>query len=158
MGTLHRALGRVNDDHLVLDVAPGQRLLAWQAEGAGAQQGILDDVDGAADGGLAEAIRLGDVGVGAVLAPVHERQQQSVLQAQFGDTPARRQVLLQRFAHVQEGRGAHPSQALERAFGLIFEVSEEHTDSIQPLCKRSSGKEVLKQSQIDICRASYLII
>ena len=45
---------------------------AWQRECTGAQQGILDRMNGAADGGLAQAVGVSNVGVSAVLTPVHQ--------------------------------------------------------------------------------------
>ena len=45
---------------------------AWQRECTGAQQGILDRMNGAADGGLAQAVSVSKVGVSAVLTPVHQ--------------------------------------------------------------------------------------
>lgn len=110
--------GGVQDHDLELDVAPRQGLLAEQAKATRAHQRRFDGVDGAADGRLVDAIRLGDVGLGAVFAPIYQRQQVPVLAAEFGSAPARRHVLLQSVAHVQEGRQARRSVALGPPVGL----------------------------------------
>jgi len=94
LGTFHRAFGGVHDNDLKDDVAFGERLLAGQSELAAAHQGILDRADGAADGGLAQAIGLSDVSIGAVLAPVHQRHQEPVFAAQLGRTAKGRQMFL----------------------------------------------------------------
>lgn len=81
MGTLDGALGGIHHDHLKDNVALDQCLFARQSELAGAQQGVFNGMDSAADGGLAETISLTDMGLSTVLAPVHHRDQKPVLQA-----------------------------------------------------------------------------
>lgn len=62
----------------------GQHLLTRQGERTRAQQGALDGTDRAADGGLAEAVGLPDVRLGAVLSPVHQGYQEPVLRTVLG--------------------------------------------------------------------------
>ena len=51
-------------------------------------ENILELFDLAADGGYADAISSGDVGLGAILAPIHQRHQQSIFQT-LGWRPAK---------------------------------------------------------------------
>jgi len=82
------------------------------------RQRIFDGPDRARDGGFAEAVGLGDVELGAILAPVHQghlhqSHQKPVFAAQLGRAAKEGQVLLQGIAHRNEGRRDHPGQALE---------------------------------------------
>ena len=92
----------------------------------------------AANGRLAEAISLGDVNISAILAPVHQRQQQTVFQRVLGLAPAPRKMRTERLAHLVESRGPHTRQALEDTLGLSFQVGVEHANSILELRKRST--------------------
>ena len=92
----------------------------------------------AANGRLAEAISLGDVNISAILAPVHQRQQQTVFQRVLGLAPAPRKMRTERLAHLVESRGPHTRQALEDTLGLSFQVGVEHANSILELRKRSN--------------------
>jgi len=96
-------------------------------------------MNSAADSGLAEAIGLTDVNKGAVLAPVHQCQQQAVLQAVLGLASAHGKMRFEGLAHLVEGRGAHTRQALEDGVRLGSQVGVEHADSIHELRKRSSA-------------------
>lgn len=62
MGTFHRALRGVYHDDLKDNVALGQSLFAGQSKLARMQQGLFNGLNGAADGRLAQAIGLADVG------------------------------------------------------------------------------------------------
>ena len=92
----------------------------------------------AANGRLAEAISLGDVNISAILAPVHQRQQQAVFQRVLGLAPAPRKMRTERLAHLVESRGPHTRQALEDTLGLSFQVGVGHANSTLKLRKRSS--------------------
>ena len=53
---------------------------SWQMETVVLDENILELFDRAADGGFADAIGGGDVSLGAILAPIHQRHQQSIFQ------------------------------------------------------------------------------
>ena len=61
------------------------------------------------------------------------------MQAKFGSASARRQMFFQSGAHIQKGCRAHTGQAFKETFGLFFQLSIKHADSILPLCKRSNS-------------------
>ena len=87
-GRLTGQFGGVHHDYLKDNVAFDQCLFAWQSELAGAQQGVLNSMNDPANGGLTETLGLTDMGLGAVLAPVHQRDQEPVLQAMGGGASA----------------------------------------------------------------------
>ena len=79
---------------------------------------IFDGPDRARDGGFAEAVGLGDMELGAGLAPVHQdhlhqRHQEPVFAPQLRREAKGRQVLFEGIAHRNEGGRDHPGQALE---------------------------------------------
>ena len=70
-------------------------------------------MDSAANSGLAEAVGLTDMGLSAVLAPVHQRDQEPVLQAMGGGASACVQMLLQSCTHGQKGVWKNAGKPLE---------------------------------------------
>ena len=122
LGTLHRTLGGVHDHNLhlplTLGISLGERFLARQRKLAALRQSIFDGSDRARDGGFAEAVGLGDMELGAGLAPVHQGHlhqghQEPVFAAQLGRAAKGGQVLFEGIAHRNEGRRNYSGQALE---------------------------------------------
>ena len=131
LGPLHWALGSVHDHNLHLPLALRQR--------------IFDGPDRARDGGFAEAVGLGDMELGAILAPVHQdhlhqRHQEPVFAAQLRRATKGGQVLFERIAHRNKGRRNYSGQALEVGRLQALHVSVKHTNSIRYSCKRSSKR------------------
>jgi len=141
-GTLHWTLGGVHDHNLHLPLALRERFLAWQRELTAPGQRIFDGPVRARDGGFAEAVSLGDVELGAVLAPVHQGRlhqshQAPVFAAQIRRATKGGQVLLQGIAHRNKGCQDHLGQALEVGRFQVLHVSVKHNNSIRYSCKRS---------------------
>ena len=154
--TFYRAFRGVYHDDLEDNIAFGQYLLARQRELARAQQGVLNGMNGATNSGLAQTVSLSDVGVSAVLAPVHECHQETVFTAQGGRAAHVRQMLFQGGDHCREGLTRNTGQTLEERRLQRNYVRIKHGYRIPDLCKRSipSPETKLRQHQA----RGYLVV
>ena len=100
----------------------------------------LELVDSATDGSFADTIGHGDVGEGAIFAPVHHDHQEPVFQTEFGVASSGGQSFLEDLDHEGEGLFGDAGQSFEDVGFAVLEVKVVHasimTPAPTPLCKR----------------------